>query len=584
MRVVCRAIWRVFDSTWFVIFCILLILVSRSASAKWYSGIIHVHSTFSDGDRTPGMVIRNAEKAGFQFLIETDHYEQIEKPQTLRSRLVKDYGFNNYWQKFSSNNLIIVRGAEIETRRGNARVHTLVLGDLKYDQGLMDLQGKEGNQQAVIDYLNQKGFLSVAAHPSLITAIGTQTWRGECSDFSYNKSQCKGLSGIEFFNEDEAGYQQTLKWYLGLIAKGESPFVTAGCDSHSPLLEPVNDTKRWQRRTMVYSDRVLTPEILFEDITYGQTYAANNGAYFKDINYIIGKCYWRVDRPKFKLSIGFSKKTTSSKVLRIYRDGQLAEGSVKSLPVGLKEYSYTCEDKVVKPGKHRYVIEVEGCLITSPIGLEVTGSKPAPAKVIVRSIPNKTINSSLYRDAIDEPIKENLARLWQTKEKSTHLVIAKEDQDYIRNYDADRRVLMALLELAKTHTLAIRMKIGYQNERCWISRETAPSGGMPNISAHFTAQAYDIFCADGVEIAWQVSADSAKKAKAHQKIQQLIREIIAIGRKDSNLLPTQMMIYSWDDVNVFTAELNRYYGPVSQRGNSGMWANDRMWDRIHIGY
>ena len=198
---------------------------------------------------------------------------------------------------------------------------------------------------------------------------------------------------------------------------------------------------------------------------------------------------------------------------------------------------------------------------------------------------SKKANPSLYRDSIDEPIKADLKKLWRARDKKTLLIMKKEDLDCIRNYNADKRVLMALLELTKKHTISVRMKIGYQNEQCWISRESAySSNDIPNISAHFTAQAYDIFCADGVEIAWQVSSDPSKRAKAHQKIRQLIREVFAIGRKDSNLLPTQMMICSQDDVNVFTTELNKYYGPASQRGNSGMWDNQRMWDRIHIGY
>lgn len=556
-----------------VLIVILLILVARSTSAEWYSGIVHVHSTFSDGDRTPGMLKNAAQAIKCDFLIVTDHVEQINnKKKTLpRTDLfTDDFGYDNYIKQFSvTKPLLCLAGTEITTSEGS---HVLALVNVSK---VFQANLSKFDQQEVINRLNELGALPVAAHPNI-------------KKYQFNQDKTDGIAGIEFFNEDADGYKKTLEWYLKLIADGKSPFVTAGCDSHSSLDPTKLDLKRWQRRTMVYSDRVLTPEILFEDITYGQTYAANNGAYFKDINYIVGKCYWKVDRPKFQINIGFSKKTTASKVLRIYRDGQLAEGSVKSLPVGLTQYSYACEDKAVNPGKHKYVIEVEGCLITSPICLDVQGVKKlAKPKVAVKPIliPKSNINSSLYHDSIDEPIKADLRRLWQTKEKTTHLVITKKDQDYIRNYEADRRVLMALLELAKTHTLAVRMKIGYQNERCWVSRETALDLNYgPNISAHFTAQAYDIFCADGVEIAWQVSFDPIKKAKARQKIQQLIREIIAIGRKDSNLLPTQMMIYGWNDVNVFTKELNSYYGPASQRGNSGMWANDRMWDRIHIGY
>lgn len=568
---------RKFGRIALVVLFAMLFLVN-SCDAKWYPGIIHVHSTFSDGDRTPGMVIRNAKKAGFKFLIETDHYEQIAKPQTLRSRIVKDYGFDNYRRKFSSDDLIIIRGAEIETLRGNARAHTLVLGDLGDDKVLMDLQGKEGNQQVVIDYLKQKGFLSVAAHPSLIRIIGMQTWRGECSDFSYDKSQCKGISGIEFFNDQANGYEQTLRWYLNLLGHNNL-FVTSGCDRH--IIEDPEDYRRWSRVTWVWVEGDCSYKNLLNAFRQGRTYAANNGAYFKNINYLPSKYFQKVARPKFRLSIGFSKKTTSPKMLRIYRDGQLAEGSVKFLPAGRKEYSYECEDKVVKSGIHKYVIEVEGYLVTSPICLDVKDAKPIPPKSIVRPVSDSTTNSYLYRDSIDEPIKANLRKLWQTK--SARLIMEDKDLNYIRNYDMDRRVVEMLVKLSETHIVAVRTRVGYEGERQSITRETYYlSGEISNISAHFSAQAFDIFYADGVEIAWQVSSDSVKRAKAQKKISEIIKGIFDLSRQKRDLLPTQIMVYAQADVASFSSQISSFYGRYS--GNMGMWANERMWDRIHIGY
>lgn len=549
----------------FVVLAVLsaLLFASNLCDAKWYPGIVHIHSTFSDGARTPQMLKIAAFGLGYKFMIVTDHLEQIPKKKKIGDLIGDDYGFAKYISQFlATKPILCLPGAELTSTESS---HILAIAQAD----VISRVQMESDQQSIITKLDNMGVSPIAAHPNI-------------KKYKFDQTKAQKLRGIEFFNEGSASYQKTLSWYLELTSQGENLFVTAGCDSHTAD-EPL-DALRWLRQTMVWSDEELTLAGLYDAFSRCQTYAANNGAYFKSSSYLPQRSYQKVDRPKFVLDIAFARNVATSKPIHIYRDGKAVSEAAKIFPAGRKNYRYEWEDKDASSGKHAYIIEVEGCLVTSPIKLDVVENKPSQASPAAtqRPTPQPATSSFFYRDQIDESIKSDLKKLWQ-KSKSRNLILKQEDLDYVKNYDADRRVVATLAKLSETHTLAVRMKIGYQNERCWVSRESSPSFG-PNISAHFTAQAFDIFYADGVEIAWQVSNDSGKRLKARNKIRQLLKEILAIGRRDNNLLPTQMMIYSWDDVNVFATDLNRFYGPASGRGNSGMWANDRMWDRIHIGY
>lgn len=75
-------------------------------------------------------------------------------------------------------------------------------------------------------------------------------------------------------------------------------------------------------------------------------------------------------------------------------------------------------------------------------------------------------------------------------------------------------------------------------------------------------------------------------AAAQWKVNQLINDVLEMSQKlnDDNLTPTQIMTYSQEDVESLASTLNDLYGPASTRMNSGLWANELMWDHIHIGY
>lgn len=75
-------------------------------------------------------------------------------------------------------------------------------------------------------------------------------------------------------------------------------------------------------------------------------------------------------------------------------------------------------------------------------------------------------------------------------------------------------------------------------------------------------------------------------AAAQYKTNQVISDVLQMGTvlKDENLVPTQIMTYRQDDVDSNAGSLDELYGSANLRGNSGLWANELMWDHVHIGY
>jgi hypothetical protein len=110
------------------------------------------------------------------------------------------------------------------------------------------------------------------------------------------------------------------------------------------------------------------------------------------------------------------------------------------------------------------------------------------------------------RHPVDERIKDDLRKRW-SKAKSAGYLVDKNEKSCFERGEQDRRALALLEDLTKKlkRALAARVKSGYDRYGS-LSRESDP--GWTNASAHSRAQAFDVFYADGVEIAWQVSNDA----------------------------------------------------------------------------
>jgi len=192
-------------------------------------------------------------------------------------------------------------------------------------------------------------------------------------------------------------------------------------------------------------------------------------------------------------------------------------------------------------------------------------------------------DQNLYRDPADEKIKVDLKKIW-SKKSPPRLIVDKRDQQVLRDGEEDVRVLRLLNELKKRHILAVRIESGYDNYGA-LSRESDP--GWQSISPHSRGrvQAFDIFWADGVEVGWQAETAKVKRQKSQDKIRQILKEILMIGRKNSYYLPTQICVYRRTDIQTFSREARELYGGYPpETGLRGMMTGSRYWDRIHIGY
>ncbi len=135
--------------------------VSPGSGAR-YSGIIHVHSTYSDGSGTVEEIIQAGRDAGLDFLFLTDH-------DTLQPRFDGHQGYHD--------GLLLLVGEEVNTSAG----HLLALG-----------VGKDVNQHgplglpALIDEISEAGGVSIAAHPT-----GRRPW----TDWTLEE-----MDGLELLN------------------------------------------------------------------------------------------------------------------------------------------------------------------------------------------------------------------------------------------------------------------------------------------------------------------------------------------------------------------------------------------------
>lgn len=363
--------------------CLLLLLVPVVApAAEWYPGIIHVHTTFSDGfDNVPQRVAK-AKTRGYRFIIITDHYEQIETRdkgstkyfQKLANYSGPDFGLSDYLRNCreqTSGDFATIPGAEIEAiwrddDGMDEHSHTLALG---WPGDTCRFGSTTPMQDEILAWLNQPAngpMLSVAAHPTTISNLQAKwpPWEGYRCRYDLGTAEAYGeLKGIEFFNgdndeQDEAVYPI----YQRLLQEPRAVFVTAGCDSHSN--GDTRDDARWQRVTRVYADS-LDPSSLLAGIKSGRTYAAQYGASLTSISPLPGE-HVTVNLATITATVTFPSRTGSSKEFVIYRDGIEASGSRQAKPAGKISYDYEWTDAQADGKEHSYVLRVGNVLITSP--------------------------------------------------------------------------------------------------------------------------------------------------------------------------------------------------------------------------
>lgn len=361
--------------------------------AEWYHGVVHLHTSYSDGGYVPAKLVEvlKARPERLRFAILTDHYDQIDssdKQATPYSEMLPRLvgpassdceprtGFGSYDNEAAKlthdGEFVVIAGVEIGTRwkpgdNTEASSHTLALGVLtELDSQPMDGYYDEmDGQQDVISMIRYWGMLPVAAHPSM-------TRRNEKPirlDYRFDKRpsgqghevKYKGLAGVELMNSLSAEqFEEDLGFYLRLIREAYRPFVTAGSDYHYPLSgdDPLG------RITGVYAD-ALTADGLLKAMADGRTYAAQHGARLVSMSPMPGE-HVRADAVTIRARVEFPKPTGSPKTFTVYRDGIEAPGSRQTKPGAVAAYDYEWADPEASGTVHAYVLRVGEVLVTSP--------------------------------------------------------------------------------------------------------------------------------------------------------------------------------------------------------------------------
>jgi len=137
-----------------------------------YRGVIHLHTTHSDGTATHAQLARIASDAGLDFLVATDHNVLISQAEGW-------YG-----------DVLVLVGQEVHDVSNAAKEnHLLVFGTSQ------DVSMYAPNPQALIDVINSRGGFSFIAHPFETATMFSGEPEIPWTDWSVN-----GYAGLEIWN------------------------------------------------------------------------------------------------------------------------------------------------------------------------------------------------------------------------------------------------------------------------------------------------------------------------------------------------------------------------------------------------
>lgn len=371
-------------------------------AAEWCAGVIHLHTTFSDGPAPAKLrdVVRHnldAFAAGRRsFMIVTDHFETIAG--TVRERGTRYSPYRRVLRALSvPGEFVAMPCLELASQWSppgqdtTASSHLLALGKLphnymdlaaEYDGRAPSLSLLPDHQRQMIDAVRRLGMLPVAAHPSQYYRAEIHISRSYVREADYRFDQrpesCAGLAGIEVWNEMVCSQsEEDIAFYLRLVAAGRPVFVTTGADYHGgtaamPVTEiPQREIlKSLQRFTWVYADS-LDEDGITAALAAGRTYAARFGARFDAVDPAPGAHVTSL-RPALSATVAFPKETSAPKEFLVYRDGVLVEGSRQVGERGRRSYAFQWTDADARSGEeHSYVLRVGEVLLTSPIYIRV---------------------------------------------------------------------------------------------------------------------------------------------------------------------------------------------------------------------
>jgi hypothetical protein len=175
-----------------------------SGGGVWLRCALHAHTTNSDGELAPEMLVRHYEWAGYDVLAISDHWVRTDAPSTAKLLVIPSVELN----------------ALAPTRDDDA--HVLALG-VTADPALPELDFAP--LQDVVAWVNESGGVPYLAHTY---------WSGLRAD---QWEECEGLVGIEVWNtgcELEVGRGDSSLHWDEALERGRLLYGLATDDSHHP--------------------------------------------------------------------------------------------------------------------------------------------------------------------------------------------------------------------------------------------------------------------------------------------------------------------------------------------------------------
>ncbi|MGI8420979.1 MAG: PHP domain-containing protein [Gaiellaceae bacterium] len=175
-----------------------------AADGVWLRCALHAHTTNSDGELAPELLVRHYAWAGFDVLAITDHWVRTAEPST--------------------DQLLVIPSTELNAEAGGPEhdAHVLALG-LAVDPEIPT--GSFASLPEVVRYIAENGGVPYLAHTY---------WSGLRTE---QFEECEGLVGIEVYNagcELEVGRGDSSIHWDEALERGHRLLAIAADDSHHP--------------------------------------------------------------------------------------------------------------------------------------------------------------------------------------------------------------------------------------------------------------------------------------------------------------------------------------------------------------
>ena len=175
-----------------------------AAEGPWLRSALHAHTTNSDGELAPDLLVRHYQWAGYDVLAITDHWVRTAERSTRR--------------------LLVVPSAELNAWCGGPEhdAHVLAYG---IDADPSPPEDEFAPLQEVVDWISSSGGVPYIAH-TYWSGLRTAQFEG-----------CDGLAGLEVWNsgcELEVGRGDSSVHWDEALELGRSLYGLAADDSHHP--------------------------------------------------------------------------------------------------------------------------------------------------------------------------------------------------------------------------------------------------------------------------------------------------------------------------------------------------------------